>query len=128
MASSSARILTMLLIHANQMSKSVEKAIYAAELGLAPQASGEEGVLRVPVPKYVISPSSPSCLILMHGSHRPTSETRATLQKDVSKILENARASIRAARHTARDGINSDKKRKIVGTDEAKKDEKKVSS
>ncbi|PWN33835.1 ribosome recycling factor [Meira miltonrushii] len=84
--------------------KHVERAIYTAELGLSPQrltGEDEEGVLNIPIP-------------------RPTSETRAQLSKDISKICENARVSIRTARHLAQKQIRSDEKRKVIGADEAR--------
>lgn len=90
--------------------KQVERAIYAAQSqlgGLAPQQTNEEGVLRIPVPK-------------------PTAETRAQLVKDVNRVCENARVSIRSARHTAQKQIKDDTKRKVVGTSEAQQEMKKV--
>jgi ribosome recycling factor len=83
--------------------KYVERGIYNAELGLAPQHvtdGGEEGVLRVPIP-------------------RPTAESRAQLLKDVNNVCENARVSIRVARQTAKKQIDSDVKRKVIGKDES---------
>ncbi|UZJ52148.1 hypothetical protein CBS101457_001468 [Exobasidium rhododendri] len=81
--------------------KHVERAIYESNVGLAPQqVPGTEGVLRLPVP-------------------RATAETRAALVKEVNKICENAKVSIRAARHSAQKQIKSDEKQKIIGTNEA---------
>lgn len=81
--------------------KHVERAIYAADLDLSPQhvTDGEEGVLRIPVP-------------------RPTAETRERLAKEVNKVCENARISIRTARHHAQKQIRSDEKRRVIGKDE----------
>ncbi|PWN52649.1 ribosome recycling factor [Violaceomyces palustris] len=91
------------------MVKHVERSIYAANLGLTPQvqAGDDETVLRVPVP-------------------RPTSETRAQLVKDCTKICENARVSIRAARHTVQKQLKNDENRKIVSKNEAAKEMKKI--
>lgn len=90
--------------------KHVERAIYTAELGLSPQkltGEDEEGILHIPIP-------------------RPTSETRAQLSKEISKICENARVSIRTARHSAQKQIRSDEKRKVIGEDEARSEMKSI--
>lgn len=60
------------------------------------------------------------------SSPRPTAETRTQLLKDVNRICENARVSIRAARHTAQKQIKRDTDSKIVGTSEAAKEQKKM--
>lgn len=92
------------------MLKHVERAIYTADLGLIPQTipNGDEFLIRVPIP-------------------RPTAETRAALLKDVSRICENARVSIRSARHTGQKQLKSDVDNKVVGTSEAKKEGQQVS-
>lgn len=96
--------------HDLQMLKHVERAIYTADLGLIPQTipNGDEFLIRVPIP-------------------RPTAETRAALLKDVSRICENARVSIRSARHTGQKQLKSDVDNKVVGTSEAKKEGQQVS-
>lgn len=92
------------------MIKHVERAIYSANLGLVPQTivNDNESLIRVPIP-------------------RPTAETRAALLKDVSRICENARVSIRSARHTGQKQLKTDVDNKIVGTSEAKKEGQQVS-
>ncbi|KDN36480.1 ribosome recycling factor, partial [Tilletiaria anomala UBC 951] len=101
----------VLFIHCFDSSyvKDVEKAIYASQLNLAPQvvSGDEEGTLRVPVPK-------------------PTVETRKELLKDISRICESARVSIRSARHAAQKQIKADIDGKIVGSSEGKALMKKV--
>lgn len=96
-------------IHTPQSVKQVERAIYAAhpQLGLTPQQTNDEGVLRIPVP-------------------RPTAETRAQLVKDVNRVCENARVSIRSARHAAQKQIKEDTRTKVVGSSEAQREMKKV--
>lgn len=91
------------------MVKHIERAIYASNLNLTPQtqAGGEENVLRVAVPQ-------------------PTTESRQALVKDLTKICENARVSIRDARHKAQKQIKSDIDRKVVGKSEGDRESKKV--
>ncbi|KAN0066421.1 hypothetical protein ACQY0O_000515 [Thecaphora frezii] len=91
------------------MIKHVERGIYAAELGLTPQtlAGADENVIRVPVPK-------------------PTAETRQAMVKDVTRICENARVSIRSARHAAQKQIKSDVERKVIGKSEGDKEMKSI--
>lgn len=89
------------------MLKSVERAIYLADLGLVPQqvGSADEGMLRIPIP-------------------RPTAETRTQLIKDINRICENARVSIRSARHIAQKQIKADINSKVVSDDEGHKEQK----
>ncbi|MCO5590010.1 hypothetical protein L7F22_043979 [Adiantum nelumboides] len=90
--------------------KYVERAIYTADVGLSPQrltGEDQEGILHIPIP-------------------RPTSETRAQLSKDISKICENARVSIRTARHLGQKQIRSDEKQKVIGADEARSEMKAI--
>lgn len=94
------------------MVKHIERAIYSADLGLTPQTQahqnpGDENIIRVAVPQ-------------------PTSETRQAMVKDLTKICENARVSIRDARHKAQKQIKSDIDRKVVGKSEGEKESKKV--
>lgn len=57
---------------------------------------------------------------------RPTAETRAQLVKDVNRVCENARVSIRSARHAAQKQIKEDTRTKVVGSSEAQREMKKV--
>jgi hypothetical protein len=58
--------------------------------------------------------------------YRPTAETRAELVKEVNRLCENAKVSIRSARHIAQKQIKSDEKRKVVSKDEANREMKEV--
>lgn len=94
------------------MVKHIERAIYSADLGLTPQSAshhnpGDENIIRVAVPQ-------------------PTTETRQAMVKDLTKICENARVSIRDARHKAQKQIKSDIDRKVVGKNEGEKESKKI--
>lgn len=94
------------------MVKHIERAIYAADLGLTPQTQahtnpGDENVLRVAVPQ-------------------PTTESRQAMVKDLTRICEHARVSIRDARHRALKQIKSDIDRKVVGKNEGDKESKKL--
>lgn len=94
------------------MVKHIERAIYAADLGLTPQTQahqnpGDENIIRVAVPQ-------------------PTTESRQAMVKDLTRICENARVSIRDARHKAQKQIKSDIDRKVVGKSEGEKESKKV--
>ncbi|GAC96650.1 potential mitochondrial ribosome recycling factor [Pseudozyma hubeiensis SY62] len=90
------------------MIKHIERAIYTSNLNLTPQSqTGEENVLRVAVPQ-------------------PTTESRQAMVKDLTRICENARVSIRDARHKAQKQIKSDIDRKVVGKNEGDKESKKI--
>lgn len=94
------------------MVKHIERAIYSADLGLTPQTQahqnpGDENIIRVAVPQ-------------------PTTESRQAMVKDLTRICENARVSIRDARHKAQKQIKSDLDRKVVGKNEGDKESKKV--
>lgn len=90
------------------MIKHIERAIYTAQLNLTPQTqTGEDNVLRVAVPQ-------------------PTTESRQAMVKDLTRICENARVSIRDARHRAQKQIKSDIDRKVVGKNEGEKESKMV--
>lgn len=90
------------------MVKHIERAIYTSNLNLTPQTqTGEDNVLRVAVPQ-------------------PTTESRQAMVKDLTRICENARVSIRDARHKAQKQIKSDIDRKVVGKNEGEKESKKV--
>lgn len=96
----------------SDMIKHIERAIYSADLNLTPQAQtsqnpGDENILRVAIPQ-------------------PTSESRQAMVKDLTRICENARVSIRDARHKAQKQIKSDIDRKVVGKSEGDKESKKV--
>jgi|SRR5690554_888305 len=70
-----------------QILKDIEKAIFAANLGLTPQNDGS--VVRINVPKL-------------------TEETRKELAKEVSKIGEEAKVAIRNIRRDSNDSIKKD--------------------
>ncbi|SNX81389.1 uncharacterized protein MEPE_00094 [Melanopsichium pennsylvanicum] len=94
------------------MVKHIERAIYSANLGLTPQTQasqnpGDENIIRVAIPQ-------------------PTTESRQAMVKDLTKICENARVSIRDARHKAQKQIKSDIDAKVVGKNEGEKETKKV--
>lgn len=57
---------------------------------------------------------------------RPNAESRADLMKEANRICENARVSIRTARHNAQKQIKSDEKRRVISRDEGVKEMKKV--
>ncbi len=70
-------------------------------------------------------------LLLSHSllhDERMTTELRQAMVKDISRICENARVSIRSARHEAQKQIKADIDNKIVGTSEGKAETKKVRS
>ncbi len=94
------------------MVKHIERAIYSADLNLTPQTQshqnpGDENVIRVAIPQ-------------------PTTESRQAMVKDLTRICENARVSIRDARHKAQKQIKSDIDRKVVGKSEGEKESKKI--
>lgn len=70
-----------------QALKDIEKAIYAANLGLTPQNDGS--VVRINVPRL-------------------TEETRKELAKDVHKMGEDAKIAIRNIRRDVNDSIKKD--------------------
>ena len=74
---------------------------------------------------YIIDQTS--VLTVPRHPGRPSAETRAELVKEVNKLCENARVSIRSARHSAQKQIKSDEKNKVVGKSEAAGEMKKVS-
>lgn len=55
---------------------------------------------------------------------RPTAESRTRLIKDINRICENARVSIRSARHIGQKQIKADIDSKIVSTNEGQKEQK----
>lgn len=61
-------------------------------------------------------------------THRPTVEARKDLIKEISKLCENARISVRSARHTAQKQIKADMDSKTVSSSEGKAEMKKVST
>lgn len=89
------------------MLKPIERAIYTSNLNLTPQTSAEDNVLRVAVPQ-------------------PTTESRQAMVKDLTRICENARVSIRDARHKALKQVKSDVDGKVVGKNEGDKEVKRV--
>ncbi len=83
--------------------KAVEKAILASDLGVTPQNDGR--VLRLMFPQ-------------------PTEERRREMTKQVSKMGEEAKISIRNLRRDANDKIKDMKKKSEMTEDEAKASEK----
>ena len=94
-----ARLLTVQVWDASQ-TKSVEKAIRDAGLGLNPQ--GEGTLIRVPVPEL-------------------TTERRTELQKVAGKYAEAARVAVRNIRRDGMDAIKKLEKDKLVSEDDAKR-------
>ena len=60
--------------------------------------------------------------------HRPDMNLRNELAKQASTLCENARTSIRAARHQGQKDIKKDENAKTVSGEEATREMKKVSS
>lgn len=90
--------------------KAIQHAIYSANLGLTPQSSSnadETNIIRVAVPK-------------------PTAESRQDMFKEITKICENARVSIRTARQQGLKQIKADIDTKVVGKNEGEKESKTV--
>lgn len=94
-----ARLLTVQVWDASQ-TKSVEKAIRDAGLGLNPQAEGT--LIRVPVPEL-------------------STERRAELVKVAGKYAEAARVAIRNIRRDGMDAVKKLEKDKAVSEDDAKR-------
>lgn len=57
---------------------------------------------------------------------RPTADSRTKLLADINRICENARVSIRSARHSAQKQIKKDVDGKVVGKSEGDKEMKKM--
>ncbi|QQR90119.1 MAG: ribosome recycling factor [Myxococcales bacterium] len=85
--------------------KAIEKAIMESGLGLNPQNDGE--LIRLPMPQL-------------------NEERRRELVKFAKKFGEDCRVSIRAARHAAKDTLETLKKEKEAGEDEVERAQKKV--
>jgi ribosome recycling factor len=83
----------------------VEKAIMTSDLGLNPANDGK--VVRVPIPAL-------------------TEERRKEYVKVLHKMAEEARISIRQARHDALSGLKQRQKDKELSEDEARREEKDV--
>jgi ribosome recycling factor len=83
----------------------VEKAIMTADLGLNPANDGK--VVRVPIPAL-------------------TEERRKEYVKVLHKMAEEARISVRQARHDALGDIRQRQKEKALSEDEARREEKDV--
>ncbi len=84
---------------------SIEKAIYAADLGLNPQSDGK--IIRITFPPL-------------------TEERRKELGKSISKIGEDSKVAIRAIRRDANDSFKAMKKNGELTEDELKSNEDKV--
>ncbi len=93
------RLLTVQVWDSSQ-TKSVEKAIRDAGLGLNPQ--GEGSLIRVPVPEL-------------------STERRIELQKVAGKYAEAARVAVRNIRRDGMDAIKKMEKDKLISEDDAKR-------
>lgn len=85
--------------------KTIEKAILASDVGITPQNDGK--VLRLIFPQL-------------------TEERRKEVQKQVSKLAEDAKIAIRNVRHEANDKCKSMKKNGEMNEDEQKASEKQI--
>ncbi len=85
--------------------KAIEKAILASDIGLNPNNDGK--VIRLNFPEL-------------------TEERRKDLAKDIRKIAEEARVSIRAIRRDGMDSIKAALKNSEITEDEEKSDEEKI--
>jgi ribosome recycling factor len=83
----------------------IEKAIYKADLGLAPVSDGT--VIRIPIPAL-------------------TEERRKDLVKLCSKLAEDAKVAIRNIRRDANEEIKKAEKSKKISEDDAKLGQKKT--
>lgn len=85
--------------------KNIEKAIYASELGINPQSDGK--MIRIMFPQL-------------------TEERRREIVKDVSKLSEEAKVSIRSIRRDSIDKLKKMKKDSLITEDDLKHGEKHV--
>lgn len=85
--------------------KEIEKAIFAADLGLVPQNDGK--LIRISIPQL-------------------TEERRKELTKQVSKLAEDAKVAVRNVRRDANDKLKDAKKAKEITEDDEKNFEKKI--
>lgn len=92
------------------------------ELSLNPSVV-DETTLRVPVPRSAVQLSTAKFLL---SPCRPDMQTRTQLTKKASDLAENARISIRAARHQGQKDLKADQDNKVVGEGDARKDTKHV--
>lgn len=83
----------------------IEKAIYRADLGLAPVSNGN--TIRIPIPAL-------------------TEERRKDLVKLCSKLTEDAKVAIRNIRRDANEEIKKAEKDKKISEDDAKQGQKKI--
>lgn len=83
----------------------IEKAIYKADLGLAPVSDGT--IIRIPIPAL-------------------TEERRKDLVKLCSKLTEDAKVAIRNIRRDANEDVKKAEKDKKISEDEAKTGQKKI--
>lgn len=88
--------------------RAVTQAIQTSPLGLNPQHGGNTTV-RVPISK-------------------PDWDKRQQLVREASHLCENARVSIRAARHQGQKEIKHDVDNKVIGKEEGRSETKKVSA
>lgn len=85
------------------MTKAIEKAILASDVGITPQSDGR--VIRLIFPQ-------------------PTEERRKEMAKQIAKMGEEAKVAIRNLRREANDKIKDMKKKSEMTEDEAKASEK----
>ena len=85
--------------------KDIEKAILASDLGLQPQNDGK--IIRLSIPQL-------------------TEERRREIAKQVSKMSEEAKVSVRNVRRDANDKLKDAEKKKEITEDDKKSYEKKI--
>ena len=83
----------------------IEKAIFKSDLGLTPASDGN--LVRVPIPPL-------------------TEERRKEMVKQIKAKTEDARISIRSARHEANSALKKLEKEKEITEDDLKRGEKKI--
>lgn len=93
------------------MIRDVEKAIFAANLGLTPQKIAEN-VLKCPVPKWVATTHHTQTDYL---PNRPAADTKSKLAKEAAGIAENARIALRLRRQALQKTISKQKDGKASG-------------
>jgi ribosome recycling factor len=83
----------------------IEKALFKADLGLTPSSDGQ--IIRLPVPAL-------------------TEERRREMAKNIKRMGEDAKVSVRSARRDANDTLKMLEKEKEITEDELKRTEKDV--
>ena len=97
--------LLVIMPYDKNLLETIEKAIFASDLGLTPQNDGK--VIRLPIPML-------------------TSERREELIKVVKRIAEEGRISIRNVRRDANDQIKKSEKASDISEDESHRMQDKV--